>query len=111
LRTITLNRHREHCRRKKLAIDDVGQSNLQRITESAQSIWDLEYKQLLIAQAVNLIEPKFKPKTWAAVRDFVLTQGNASEIAKRYGVSVWTVYTAKTRFLQLLRKQLEGLID
>ena len=111
LRTVTLNRHREHCRKKKLAIDDVGQSDLQRVAESAQSIWDLEYKQLLIAQAMKLIEPEFKPKTWAAVRDFVLTKENASKIADRHGVSVWTVYSAKTRFLQLLREQLEGLIE
>jgi len=85
LRMVTLNRFREHCR--------------------------LEYKQQLVAQAMTLLEPEFKPATWAAVRDFVLTKENAATIAKRHGVSVWTVYSAKTRFLSLLREQLEGLID
>jgi RNA polymerase sigma-70 factor (ECF subfamily) len=111
LRTVTLNRHREHCRKKMLAMQDVGQSDLEAIAESAQSIWDFEYKRRLVAQAMNLIEPEFKPATWAAVRDFVLTNEHAASIAKRHGISVWTVYSAKTRFLELLREQLEGLLE
>lgn len=111
LRTVTLNRYREHCRKRKVVCEDVGASDLQKLAESAQSIWDLEYKHQLVAQAMILIEPEFKPATWAAVRDFVLTKENAAAIAKRHGVSVWTVYSAKTRFLELLREQLEGLIE
>ncbi len=111
LRMVTLNRFREHCRKKKIVCEEASDSDLQQLAETAQSIWDLEYKQQLVAQAMTLLEPEFKPATWAAVRDFVLTKENAATIAKRHGVSVWTVYSAKTRFLSLLREQLEGLID
>ena len=111
LRTITLNRLREHHRKKKIVCVDSSASDLQQLAETAQTIWDLEYKQQLVAQAMTLIEPEFKPATWAAVREFVLTKENAATIAKRHGVSVWTVYSAKIRFLSLLREQLEGLIE
>ena len=111
LRMVTLNRFREHCRKRKLVCEEVAASDLRELAESAQSIWDLEYKQQLVTQAMTLIESEFKPATWAAVRDFVLTKENAATIAKRHGVSVWTVYSAKTRFLSLLREQLEGLIE
>ena len=111
LRMVTLNRFREHCRKRKIVCEEASDSDLQQLAETAQSIWDLEYKQQLVAQAMTLLEPEFKPATWAAVRDFVLTKENAATIAKRHGVSVWTVYSAKTRFLSLLREQLEGLID
>jgi RNA polymerase sigma-70 factor (ECF subfamily) len=111
LRMVTLNRFREHCRKKRVVCEEVDNEELNELTQTAQSLWDLEYKQQLVAQAMILVEPKFKPATWAAVRDFVLTRENAATIAKRHGVSVWTVYSAKTRFLELLREQLEGLLE
>ena len=111
LRIVTLNKHREHCRKNSLGLVDARQSELARVAESAESIWDLNYKQTLVAQAMELIKPDFRPATWAALREFVLSKEPAGKIAKRHDISVWTIYAAKARLLSKLRDELEGLLD
>ena len=111
LRTVTLNKHREHCRKKSIGAIATRQSELARLAESAESIWDLDYKQNLVAQALQLIEPEFRPATWAALREFVLTGASASELAQKHEVSVWTIYAAKSRLMIRLRSELEDLLE
>ena len=56
LRTITLNKFREHRRRKSLAMTDVTQSgwaNLSRLSSAAESSWDLDYQQSLVHRALE----------------------------------------------------------
>ena len=111
LRIVTLNKHREHCRKISLGAVEARQSELAKIAESAESIWDLNYKQKLVAQAMRLMEPEFQPATWAALREFVLSEIPAGELAEKHGVSVWTIYAAKSRLLSRLRKEMEGLLE
>ncbi len=111
LRMVTLNKHREHCRKKSLGIVDARQSELARVAESAESVWDLNYKQQLVAQAMELMKPEFRQATWAALREFVLSSESAGEIAARHELSVWTIYAAKARLLSRLRDELDGLLE
>jgi len=60
---------------------------------------------------MNELEREFRPKTWTAVKAFVLEDRTASEIAAESGVSVWTIYAAKSRLFARLREELNGLID
>ena len=111
LRTVTLNKHREHCRKKSLGAIDVSQSALGNIPEAAESLWDLDYKQNLIAQAMELMKPEFRPETWTALREFVVSGRQAAEIAEEHGLSVWTIYSAKSRLISRLRDELDGLLE
>ena len=111
LRTVTLNKHREHCRKKSLDIVNATQSALGNIPEAAESLWDLNYKQNLITQAMELMKPEFRPETWAALREFVISGRPAAEIAKENGLSVWTLYSAKSRLISRLRDELDGLLE
>ena len=111
LRKVTLNKHREHCRKKSIGIVDARQSELVSIAETAESIWDLDYKQQLVAQAMDIMQPEFRPDTWAALREFVVSGRPAGEVAKKHGVSVWTIYGAKSRLMGRLRDELDGLLE
>ena len=114
LRTVTLNRHREICRRKSIDVFDATQSYLAKIPGDknvAESTWDLDYQKSLFASAMNLLEPEFQPKTWRALKLFVTTDRQAAEIAKECGVSPWTIYAAKGRLMSRLREELDELLE
>lgn len=114
LRTVTLNKHREFCRKKsvsKLAATGSIVDHLPDQKFSPASTWDLSYHRSLFTTAMNDLEREFRPKTWAAVKLFVLEDRTAAEIAAETGVSVWTIYAAKSRLFARLREELNGLLD
>lgn len=114
LRTVTMNKFRQWCRKKSLGALDVTQtvwSNIAEQSSLAESTWDLNYRQELVARALDLLEPEFQPATWQALKQYVLSGGPAGEIATEHGLSVWTLYAAKSRLLARMREELDGLID
>ena len=114
LRTVTLNKYREFCRKKSVSKLAASGSIVDRVSDyrcSAESTWDLSYHRSLFATAMNELEGEFRPKTWKALRKFVLENRPAAEIASETGVSVWTIYAAKSRLLARLREELDGLLD
>ena len=114
LRTITLNRHRELCRRKSVSNRAASGSVLAQIPDAksnTESTWDLEYGRSLFSSAMEVLQSEFRPATWAAVRKYVMESRPAAEIAAETGVSVWTIYAAKSRLLARLREELDGLLD
>ena len=113
LRTITLNKHREHQRKKSVAYFDATQSALNNIPDEnlAESVWDLNYQQALVGRAMELLSHEFQPQTWYALREYVLSDLPAPDVAAKTGLSVWTIYAAKSRLMRRLREELEGLLE
>ena len=113
LRTITLNKWRERKRRKALSVADVSQSELLNVEDPTDddAFWESEYNQHLVSQAIRLMKSDFQPKTWEACREFVFSEKSADEVAAEFGVSVWTIYSAKSRMLKRLREELDGLME
>ena len=113
LRTVTLNKWRDKCRVKKLPIEDSSQSSLGRIADLAQaeSNWDGDYREQLVTRAIELMKNEFTESTWQACQQYVIDGKPAAEVAENLGVSVWTIYAAKSRLLNRLRQELEGLLD
>lgn len=111
LRTITLNKHREHARKKKLNVIGVTQSELGNIPESADATWDQDYARELVSSAMRLMRGQFAPQTWAALEQVMTTKRPASEVAQEMGISVWTIYSAKSRLMRRLRSELGDLLD
>jgi RNA polymerase sigma-70 factor (ECF subfamily) len=112
LRTVTLNRYRQSLRKKSIGAQNATDSVLANISNpsDAESTWDLGYQQSLVARAMELVRSEFQPKTWAALNLYVIEGRSATESANEIGISVWTVYAAKSKLMSRLREQLEGLL-
>jgi len=113
LRTVTLNKWRERARRKSVPTVDPGQSGLQNLAapDPMEEYWEQEYRQQLVSRAMQLLRPEFQPSTWEACWRYVVEGRRAEEAAAEAGVSLWTVYSAKSRLLRRLREELEGMLD
>ena len=59
---------------------------------------------------MELLKPEFQSATWTALQEYVLAGRPAAAAAKECGLSVWTVYAAKSRLMRRLREELEGLL-
>ncbi len=112
LRTVTLNRFREKIRKKSVGAIPATQSVLVSVSdpENAESTWDLDYHRMLVQQANQLLEREFQPATWKAIQMYVFQNQPATKAAEENGLSVWTVYAAKSRFMSRLREILDGLL-
>ncbi len=112
LRTVTLNRHRELCRKKSPTTLDAAASAFANLPsrEIAESTWDLNYARQLVAAAMEAMQNDFADSTWLALKELVRSGRTAAEISKEFNVSVWTLYAAKSRLLSRLRSELDGLL-
>ncbi len=68
-------------------------------------------RELLCQQALQLIRPTFSPATWQSFWYTTVDEMDPSEVAERLGMTRWAVYKARTRVLQRLRTEIEGLLD
>ena len=110
LRTITLNKWRERCRRLSLPVDAAELSDVAD-PGNYDAFDEAEYRQHLVKQALQVMQAEFEPTTWLACREFVVSGRPAAEVASELGVSVAVVYSAKSRVLRRLREELDGLLD
>ena len=62
-------------------------------------------------RALELVQDHFDRNTWQAFWRVAVQGESASDVARELGVSVWAVYKAKSRVLQRLRVELDGLVD
>ena len=60
---------------------------------------------------LDLVEEEFEPTTLQAFRRLALEGVSGAEAARELGLSVAAVYVAKSRVLQRIRQEAEGLID
>ncbi len=113
LRTVTLNKYRELRRKRKLDFVDSSQSVLAQLPDdkALESTWDLDYRRELVGRAIELSRKDFSESTWDALKEFISSGRPAAEIAEQFGVSVWTIYAAKARLIQRLRRDLSGLVE
>jgi RNA polymerase sigma-70 factor (ECF subfamily) len=73
--------------------------------------WDQEHDRYVIHCLIVLVEEEFEPDTLQAFRRLTLDGVSGAQAAKELGLSVAAVYVAKSRVLQRIRQEAEGLID
>lgn len=112
LRTVTLNKYRESRRKKSSQMSPASGSMLEELApvQLAQSTWDIDYARLLVAQAMELMKSDFKGQTWNALRKVISDGMTVEQAAEQTGVSPWTIYSAKSRLMNRLRSELDGLL-
>jgi RNA polymerase sigma-70 factor (ECF subfamily) len=113
LRTITLNKWRDACRSRAALPVQAGHAALEDLADpgAGDGFAETEYRQCLVARALELMQSEFQPSTWKACWEFVVNSRPAADVARELDISVNAVYLAKGRVLRRLRAELEGLLD
>jgi RNA polymerase sigma-70 factor (ECF subfamily) len=113
LRTVTFNKWRDLLRRRIQAPQQAEEGALAAVVAPDTGDWvgEEEYRQHLIRRALEIMQAEFQPSTWKACWEYVVAERPAAEVAAELGISVGSVYVAKSRVLSRLRQELEGLLD
>jgi RNA polymerase sigma-70 factor (ECF subfamily) len=81
------------------------------VPDAAEAVWEAEYRQHLVGQAVRLMQGDFQPATWKACWGLVVEGRPVAEVAAELGLTLDAVYAARSRVLRRLRQELAGLLD
>jgi RNA polymerase sigma-70 factor (ECF subfamily) len=113
LRTILFNKWRDHLRRAKLLPEAGNEDALAELSvpDDTDILGEQEYQQHLVGRALELMRAEFQPTTWKACWEVVVGDRSASDVAAELGISIDSVYAAKSRVLRRLRAELDGLFE
>lgn len=118
LRITLVNRLSNFWRARKRRPQALGGSEIERrLAEledpaSAMSqMWNHQHDRHVVRQLLVKIQPHFAPSTWQAFRRAALDGAQADVIAKELGISLNAVFIAKSRVLNRLRREAEGLVE
>lgn len=113
LRAITINRLNALARKSKLLPNRPGQEQLEQLPDRAslESSWDAGYQVELILRAVQTMKKHFAAATWEALWESLSGREDLRTIALRHGISRWTLYAARKRLFDMVRRDLDGLLD
>lgn len=112
LRTVTVNKCRE-LQRKKKDVACGGDDRMSQFEDSkpGQAFWEIEYQQRVIARALQLMQTDFETRVWQAAWKQLVDDQKPAAVAEELGISVASVYQARSRVVRQLREQLQYLID
>src|SRR6516162_9197970 len=118
LRTIVCSRTADYWRARGAGPQASGGSGaataLQMIEDPGSDLnrqWDEQHDGYVLDCLLDLVEEEFEPATLRAFRRLALDGASGTEVAAELGMSVAAVYGAKSRVLQRIRQDAEGLID
>ncbi len=72
---------------------------------------DPHVSQALAQRALELIQTEFETTTWQAFLACTVSKLTAPQVAAELGLTVAAVYKAKSRVMNRLRRELDGLVD
>lgn len=64
----------------------------------------------VVRRGLELVRDEFEPRTWQAFQAVAVNERPAADVAAEMGLSVGSVYMAKSRVLKRLREELDGLL-
>ena len=118
LRTIVGNRARDYWRasnRYPAAAGNCDVSDVLSQLEDPESdlsrAWDEEHDRYVLRCLLDVMAQEFEPNTLKAFQRLALDEASGAEVAEELGLSIGAVYVAKSRVLQRIRQEAEGLID
>jgi len=115
LRIIVVNRLQMYWRTKRSSEQRIdGRRDVAELispVSDLETFWDQEHDRHLTQELLKLVEPSFSQTVWRAFRRQMLDGKRAAEVAEELGISVNAALLAKSRVLQRLRGEADGLID
>lgn len=118
LRTILVHRLRDFWRSRNYRPVAMGRTDFARHLDeladprsSLTRTWDREHDEFVMKQLMQAVRPRFEPKTWQAFRLQVVDGRRADAVAHELGLSLASVYMAKSRVLHALRRESQGLTE
>ncbi len=74
-------------------------------------LWNQEHDHHLLRSLLARIQPRFEAKTWLIFQRVALEGASVDQVAADLGVSVNAIFIAKSRVLNQLRQEGQGLIE
>jgi RNA polymerase sigma-70 factor (ECF subfamily) len=118
LRTILVNRLRYFWRARGRRPQAGGDSDLQRRINQLEDpasrmsqLWNREHDRYVMGQLLSLVEPHFEPQTWQAFWQVALEGERPDAVAEKLGMTLNSVFIAKSRVLSRLRREVDGLVE
>lgn len=118
LRTVLIHRLRDFWRSAKYRPIATGATSLhQQLDELADDashasrLWDKEHDEFIMKRLMDAVQPRFDPQTWQAFRLQTVGGRAAREVAEELGMTINSVYLAKSHVLNALRREAAGLIE
>ncbi len=118
LRTILVHRVRDFWRARHYRPSATGGSSWQERLEQlvdensdASREWNVEHDRFVMARLLEHVRPRFEDKTWEAFRRQMFEGQSADVVAAELGMSLNSVYVARSRVLSTLRREAQGLVD
>jgi RNA polymerase sigma-70 factor (ECF subfamily) len=118
LRMILVHRVRDFWKRRRHVPTATGATSfhqqldqLEDDASPASRHWDQSHDEHVMQQLLEAVRPNFAPQTWQAFHLQVMEGRRADAVARDLGLSLSSVYVAKSRVLAALRREAEGLID
>ena len=118
LKTVAVNRARAFWRAGTVRAEAAGGSavlaRIEALADPDSDLsrrWDEEHDAHVLRRLLTLMEREFEPATLRAFRLLTFDGVSGQEVADELGMSVAAVYGAKSRVLQRLRQEAQGLLD
>ena len=94
-----------------------GSTNMAVLSEDALTaeLFDVDEESLageqreIVSRALTIIRSRFEKTTWKAFWRTVIDGCSPDDVASELGITRWNVYKARSRVLQRLRTELDGL--
>ena len=119
LRTIVRSKVADHFARQGRSPGAVGGSEAYRqlleVAEAQETptsvVLTPSEEVLVLRQAMAIVQPEFEQRTWQAASRTIIDGQTATEVAEELGMTPAAVRKAKSRVLQRLRAEMEGLLE
>ncbi len=116
--TITRNRVRDHYRAQRHQARAAGGTDarhrLEQLAEQPpDALSESGVRELggMRRRALQLVRQEFDDRTWRAFWRTAVEGDRVADVAADLGISNWAIYKARSRVLQRLRLELDGLLD
>jgi RNA polymerase sigma-70 factor (ECF subfamily) len=118
LKKILVNRLRNYWRARQHRPTVTGGSSmveqLNQLEDDASAlsrIWNEQHDREVVAKLIDLVRPKFQANTWDAFHRQVFGGQRPDHVAAELGMPLGSVYMARHRVLNALRREAAGLIE
>jgi RNA polymerase sigma-70 factor (ECF subfamily) len=113
LKTIALHAifARSRQKRGEVALEMVGTAADAAVDQDVDRIWDEQWRQYHLKQAMRTVETEFNEADLAAFQQYAVEGRAVSMVAEQLGQSVDQVYQAKSRILKRLSQVIQEQVD